>query len=69
MFFVPLADDAEKPRLSEESLKILDASAVACRRLVEDSSRQVSEGIYLRKAGQPDDDASERASVRRTSLL
>ena len=48
-FFVPLTDDAERPRLSEESLKILDASAVACRRMVENSSRQVREGIYLRK--------------------
>ncbi len=54
-FFVPLADDAERPRLSQESLKILDASAVACRCIVKNSSRQVREGIYLRKTGQPDD--------------
>ena len=54
-FFVPLADDAEKPHLSEESLKALDASAVACRRMVENSSRQVREGIHWRKAEQPDD--------------
>ena len=54
-FFVPLTDDAQRPRLSEEALKALDASTVACRRMVEDSSRQVGEGIYLRKTGQPDD--------------
>ena len=58
-FFVPLTDDAERPRLSEESLKILDASAVACRWIVENSSRQVREGIYLRKTGQPDDAISD----------
>ena len=50
-FFVPLADDAQRPRLSEGSLKTLDASAVACRRMVENSSRQVREGMYLRKTG------------------
>ena len=50
-FFAPLTDDAGRPRLSEESLKILDASAAACRRMVENSSRQVREGIYLRKTG------------------
>ena len=59
-FFVPLADDAGRPRLSEESLKALDASAVACRRMVENSSRQVREGVYLRKTGQPDDAISDR---------
>ena len=51
-FFVPLTDDAERPRLSEESLKTLDASAAACRRMVQNSSRQVREGVYLRKTGQ-----------------
>ena len=51
VFFVPLTDDAEIPRLSEESLKTLDASTVACRWMVENSSRQVREGIYLRNGG------------------
>ena len=50
-FFVPLTDEAPEPRLSEDSLKILDASAVACRRIVENSSRQIGEGMYLRKTG------------------
>ena len=59
VFFVPLTDDAENPRLSEESLNMLDASAVACRRMVENSSRRVREGIYLRKTGQPDDAISD----------
>ena len=58
-FFVSLTDDTERPRLSEESLKILDASAVACRRMVKHASRQVREGIYLRKTGQPDDAISD----------
>ena len=56
-FFVPLTEDAQKPRLSEESLKTLAASSVACRRMVESSSRQVGEGIYLRETGQSDNAA------------
>ena len=62
-FFVPLADDAQRPRLSEESLKRLDASAVACRWMIEDSSRQVGEGIYLRKAEHPDDAISDDGAL------
>ncbi len=58
-FFVPLTEDARRSRLSEESLKALDASTVACRRMVENSSRQLREGIYLRKTGQPDDSISD----------
>ena len=58
-FFVPLTDDAQRPRLSEESLKILDTSAVACRWMVEHSSRQVREGMYLRKTSHPDDAISD----------
>ena len=69
VFFVPLTDDAERHRLSDESLKMLDASAAACRWIVKSSSRQVREGIYLRKAGQRDDAASGgRASPRLTPL-
>ena len=69
VFFVPLTDDAERRRLSDESLKMLDASAAACRWMVKSSSRQVREGIYLRKAGQPADAASGgRASPRLTPL-
>ena len=64
-FFVPLTDDAERPRLSEESLNILDASAVACRRMIEDSSRQVGEGMYLRKIGRPDDAISDDRTLPR----
>ena len=62
-FFVPLADDVQRPRLSEESLKRLDASAVACRWMVEDSSRQVGEGIYLRKTEHPDDAISDDGAL------
>ncbi len=65
-FFVPLPDDAEKPRLSEESSKMLDASAAACYTIVESSSRQVREGIYLRRTGQSDDAVSEL--LRRLTL-
>ncbi len=66
-FFVPLADDAERPRLSEESLEILDASAVECRRIVENTSRRVSEGIYLRKIGQPDEAISDCRALPRAT--
>ena len=62
-FFVSLADDAQRPRLSEESLKRLDASAVACRWMVESSSRQVGEGIYLRKTEHPDDAISDDGAL------
>ena len=58
-FFVPLRGDAERPRLSEESLRLLDASAVECSGIVEESSRRVGEGIYLRKAGRADDGVSD----------
>ena len=64
-FFVPLANDAEKPGLSGESLKMLDASAVACRRIVENSSRQVREGIYLRTTTRPDDGPRSDTAMQR----
>ncbi len=51
VFFVPLSQDGEKPRLSEESLKVLDASSLECRAIIEISSERMGEGIYLRKAG------------------
>ncbi len=54
VFFVPLAGDAERPSLSVESMRLLDASAIACRWMVNDSSKRVGEGIYLRKTEQPD---------------
>ena len=61
--FVPLTDDAERPRLSEESLNTLDASAIECRSIVENSSRQVREGIYLRKTGQPNDAIPDHPAI------
>ena len=52
-FFVPLPNNAERPQLSGEALRKLDASAIECHAIVKNSCRQVREGIYLRKIGRP----------------
>ncbi len=49
-FFVPLPKDGDGLRLSAESLKTLDASHLACRSVVESSSKRLREGVYFRKA-------------------
>ena len=54
-FFVPLSTDRERPRFAVESVRLLDAAALDCQTILENSARPVSEGIYLRKREQPDD--------------
>ncbi len=50
VFFVPLPQDGEKPLLSDESLRKLDASAIECQAIVEKSSERLREGLYLRSS-------------------
>ena len=49
VFFTPPPPGAARPRLSEEAVNALAASAIECRSIVERSSEQLSEGVYLRK--------------------
>ena len=53
VFFVPLPEDAEKPRLSPEAITTLDAATRACHALVASSSLKLREGVYLRVASPP----------------
>jgi len=49
LFFTALSEDDTSLRLSEESRKVLEASYVECRSIVENASEQMGEGIYFRK--------------------
>lgn len=50
MFFAPLPRNREVVHLSEESIRILEASNRACCALVENRSETIRAGVYFRKA-------------------